>query len=274
MMKTTMTLIAMLVGSALLPACSDTGRDSGEPAAVAARLAQDGSAGVTRYLVITDRVKPEKTSEWLALQKDEVLPALKKAGVRERKIYHTVLGDTTEFVTYLPFPDYGEMDGPDALDRALGKATAADLKERLGNCLLSSYSRLERSQNEFFIDPGDAPALFSSAYRAAPGRSGDYLVFLREHMQPPMQRAVESGFIEGYQVMLTDQGGEVGIYVLNMFYPDFDTLDQGPPAAKMMGAEERAEFFRAGAGLIAPLGQYIYRYEADLSFSFDAGGER
>lgn len=229
-------------------------------------LAQERSAGVTRYLVTTDRVKPEKTSEWLALQKNEVMPALKKAGIGERKVYHTVLGDTTEFVSYLPFPDYGEMDGPDALDRALGKAAAAALKERLNDYLLSSSSRLERSQNEFFIDPGDAPALFSSAYRATPGRSSDYLVFLREHMQSPMQRAVDSGFIEGYQVMLTDQGGEVGIYILNMFYPDFDTLDQGPPAAKMMGAEERAEFFRAGAGLIAPLGQYIYRYDAEISF--------
>lgn len=90
--------------------------------------------------------------------------------------------------------------------------------------------------------------------------------FLREHMQSPMQRAVDSGFIEGYQVMVTDQGGEVGIYVLNMFYPDFNTLDQGPPAAHMMGPEEMAEFFRAGAGLISPLGRFIHKYEAEISY--------
>jgi hypothetical protein len=229
-------------------------------------LAQERPTGVTRYLVTTDHVKPEMITEWRALQTSEVVPALKKAGVTGRKVYHTVLGDTTEFISYLPFPDYGEMDGPDALERALGKAAADRLKERLNDCLLSSSSRLERSQNEFFIDPGDAPALFSSAYRATAGRSGDYMNFLREHMQSPMQRAVDSGFIEGYQVMLSDQGGEVGIFILNMFYPDFDTLDQGPPAAKMMGPEERAEFFRAGAGLIAPLGQFIHQYEAQISY--------
>jgi hypothetical protein len=46
----------------------------------------------------------------------------------------------------------------------------------------------------------------------------------------------------------------------------FATLNQGPPAAKIMGPEEMAEFFRAGAGLIAPLGQTIHRYEAAISF--------
>jgi len=34
----------------------------------------------------------------------------------------------------------------------------------------------------------------------------------------------------------------------------------------MMGPEEMAEFFRAGAGLISPLGKYIHRYVADISF--------
>lgn len=229
-------------------------------------LAQESFSTVTRYLVTIDHVKPNMMAEWLALQRNEVVPALKKAGVKERKVYHTVLGDTTRFTSYTPFPDYGEMDGPDALERALGKAAADKLKQRLNDCLLSSYSRLENSRNEFFIDPGDAPALFSSAYRATAGRSADYMNFLREHMQSPMQRAVDSGFIKGYQVMLTDQGGEVGIYILNMFYPDFDTLDQGPPAAHMMGQEERAAFFRDGAGLISPLGQFILRYQAQISY--------
>ena len=229
-------------------------------------LAQEAPTGLTRYLVATDNVKPELVTVWQDLQRNEVVPALKKAGVNERKVYRTVLGNTTEFISYLPFPDYGEMDGPDALERALGKAAADNLKARLNACLLSTNSRLENSRNEFFIDPTDAPALFSSAYRAAAGRSADYMNFLRNHMQSPMQRAVDSGFIEGYQAMITDQGGEVGIYILNMFYPDFDTLDQGPPAAHMMGPEELAEFFRAGVGLISPLGQYIHRYVSDISF--------
>lgn len=236
------------------------------PGPAFAAAAEQGNSGVTRYLVTTDHVKPEMMTEWRALQRDEVMPALKAAGVTERKVYHTVLGDTTEFISYLPFPDYGAMDGPDALETALGKTAADNLKERLNDCLLSSASRLENSRDEFFIDPGAAPALFSSSYRATSGRSADYMVFLREHMLSPIQRAVDSGFITGFQVMLTDQGGETGIYILNMFYPDFNTLDQGPPAAKMMGPEELVAFFRAGTGLIAPLGQFIHAYEKDISF--------
>lgn len=95
--------------------------------------------GSTRYLVTTEQVKPEKAQEWLQRQVQEVLPALRKAGVTQRSVYRTVLGDTTEFVSYLPFPDYAEFDGPDALERALGKTEADDLKQRLNACLLTTH---------------------------------------------------------------------------------------------------------------------------------------
>lgn len=224
------------------------------------------TVNVTRYRVTTDHVKPEKMTEWRALQKNEVVPALHKAGVTSRRVYHTIMGDGTEFISYTPFPDYGELDGPDALERALGKKKADKLKQKLDACLLSTSSRLENSQNDFYFDPEDAPVLFSSRYRATSGRSADYMTFLHEHMLSPIKRAVDSGFIKGFQVMRTDQGGEVGLFILNMFYPDFDTLDQGAPAAHMMSREEMADFFRAGAGLITPLGQYIHAYEKDLSY--------
>lgn len=228
--------------------------------------AQNNTPGTTRYLVTTDHLKPEMMTQWRMLQKNEVLPALKKAGVTSRKVYHTVVGDTTAFISYLPFPDYSLFDGPDALEQALGKAAADNLKQRLNDCLFSSSSHLEISQDEFFLDPVDAPVLFSSSYRATAGNSNNYLEFLRAHMQSPIQRAVDTDFIQGFQVMITDQGGEVGIYILNMFYPNFDTLDQGAPAAKMMGPDEMADFFRAGTGLIERLEQFIHSYEKDISF--------
>jgi hypothetical protein len=89
-------------------------------------FAQDRPTGVTRYWVMTDRVKPEMMTEWLTLQKDKVVPALKKAGVTERKVYRTVLGDTTEFISYRPFPDYGEMDGPGRKGGILPRRCRAD----------------------------------------------------------------------------------------------------------------------------------------------------
>lgn len=228
--------------------------------------AQAPQPGVTRYRVVTDWVKPEKVSVWLALQRNEVMPALKKAGVASRKVYREVVGDNFEFVSYLPFPDYGEMDGPDALERALGRREAGILRQRLGDCLLATRSHLENSRDELYFDPGDAPVLFTARYRASPDRSADYLAFLRESMKPPIGKAVDSGFIAGFQVMVTDQGGETGLYVLNMFYPDFDTLDQGPPAAKMMSEEELDAFFAAGTGLVSPLDQYVLEYQPDISF--------
>lgn len=200
---------------------------------------------VTRYRVTVDHVKPGMETVWRELQQTAVVPALRQAGVTQRRVYHTVLGDTTEFVSYTPFPDYAEMDGPAALERALGTAAAAALQQKLNDCLLGSSSHLELSRDEIFDDPGAAPALMSTSYRPASGRGGDYLTFLHEHMWTPIKRALDTDYIEGFQVFVSNQGGEVGIYTLNIHYANFDGLDGPSPAAKMMSPEESTAFFSA-----------------------------
>ena len=48
---------------------------------------------------------------WLELQRNEVVPALKKAGVEDYTTYQTVVGEVTEFVIVRPFA-FAELRQP------------------------------------------------------------------------------------------------------------------------------------------------------------------
>jgi hypothetical protein len=121
-------------------------------------------AGTMPLLVITTRLKPDHLAQWIALQQREVLPALRKAGVREYTVYETVHGDTPEYTSVRPLAGFGEFDAPDALERALGHDAATRLRARLCECVQSGAPFAE-NRREFYLDPRKAVAQYASKYR-------------------------------------------------------------------------------------------------------------
>jgi hypothetical protein len=235
-------------------------------AAAGAQAQGEGGPGVTRLLLTQVRVKPSQSDTWRALQRDQVVPALKKAGVKQYTVYETLVGEQTEFVIVRPLPSFAEFNGEGLLERALGAHAAATLRARLNDCIDSSSSRIENGQDEFFLDPGPAKTLFMSRYRAMPGRARDYMNFVRTEMMPPMRKAQQNGTFAGLTVTTSVQGGEPNIITLNMFYNDFAPLDGPPPVAKTLGPEGTAEFLRKGAGLITQLEQFVLKRVPELSY--------
>ncbi len=201
-----------------------------------------------------------------ALQQNEVVPALKKAGIGQRTVYETLLGEASEYLSVRPLESFAEFDGPDPLDRALGAQRADQLRNELGKCTESVHRSIENRQDEFYLDPGNAPALFASRYRAMPGKSADYMRFIRAEMFPVMQRAKEEGTFSGLAATVSGHGGESGLITLNMYYADFAPLEGPPPIAKTLGPEGTREFLVKGAGLITPLEWIVRRRVAALSF--------
>jgi hypothetical protein len=228
--------------------------------------AQEGGAGSTRTLVTYVRVKPAMIDTWRMLQRDQVVPALKKAGLKQYTVYETLVGDQTEFVIVRPLPSFAEFNGPDLLEKALGARAAATLSSRLRDCIDGSHSRIENSRDEFYLDPGTAGTLFVSRYRAMPGRAGDYMNFVRTEMMPLARRAKQNGTFAGWSVTTSVQGGEPNLITLNMFYNDFAPLDGPPPLAATLGPEGVAEFLRKGAGLINQVEQSVLKRLQDLSY--------
>src|SRR5215469_13826343 len=99
--------------------------------------AQNGAPANTRSLVRITQLKPELASEWLAIQKNEVNPALKKAGIASRTMLETVLGNPYEYVSLTPLGNYSELDVDSPIVKALGKDGAARLQAKTRRCIES-----------------------------------------------------------------------------------------------------------------------------------------
>jgi hypothetical protein len=245
------------------------------PRAVAALLllcaaglasAQEGGPGMTRLLLTEVHVKPEKVDQWLALERTEVVPAMKKAGVKQYVVWQTLIGEASDYVIVRPLPTFAEFNGGGPLETALGADKAAALRAKLRDCEVAVHRSIENSHDEFFLDPGTAQALFVSRYRAMPGKARDYMDFVRAEMYPVMKKAQADKTFAGLTVTTSVQGGEPGIITLNMFYNDFAPLDGPPPIAKTLGPQGTAQFLTKGAGLISQLEQRILKRVPDLSF--------
>ena len=100
-------------------------------------LAQSGPAPAAHSQVVMVHVKADMLNEWMDLQKNEFIPAQKKAGVTTRTTYQTVFGNTNEFLTVTPLNKYAEFDGQSQLEHALGTVGAARLAAKLQECLES-----------------------------------------------------------------------------------------------------------------------------------------
>jgi hypothetical protein len=228
--------------------------------------AQAGGSDITRLLITTYKLKPEMIPAWEALQKAEVVPALKKAGVKTRKVMHTIVGDATEFEVIEPISGFEIFDQPDTLVKALGKRKAADLEARLAQCVESVHRRIENRVNEFFIDPGKAKVQFASKYRPLPGKSFAYTTFYRKYMQPVLLKAKANGTFAGMDYTVSQHGGDWGLITLNMYYDSFAPLDGEPPVAKTLGPEGTRELLAKGQGLIDPIEWIVRERVDDLSF--------
>jgi len=164
-----------------------------------------------------------------------------------------------------PF-SFAELDGPDALERALGAEKSAAVVAKLRACTESVHRSIENRHDDLYLDPGEAQALFVSRYRAMPGKARDYMSFVHTEMYPVMKQAQENGTFSGLEVLTSVQGGEPGIITLNMYYANFAPLDGPPPIAKTLGPQGTAAFLAKGAGLISQLEQRILKRVPELSF--------
>jgi len=233
---------------------------------LSAAVAQEGGGAPTTRLLVTEvRVKPDKITEWLALERNDVVPALKKAGIKRYTVFQTLIGDTNEFLIVRALPTFAEFNGAGPLEDALGDKAAA-LIAKLRNCEESVHRSIENRHDDVSLDPGNAQALFVSRYRAMPGKAGDYMAFVHTEMYPVMVKAKANGTMSGMEVTTSVQGGEPGLITLNMYYSDFTPLDGPPPLAKTMGPQGTAEFLRKGAGLISQVEQRILKRAPELSF--------
>jgi hypothetical protein len=220
----------------------------------------------TRYQVTVVRIKPDMIDEWIDLQKNEVIPAQKKAGVKERTVLQTAIGNAFEYVISTPYPSFAALDAPPANVRALGPEAAARLAAKIRKCVDVQRSYLSNRVDDLAIPPGTAIASRTTVLRPAPGKMQDYLSHIRADVLPAMKKAKADGKIAGYRVATRGVGAQAGEVTTTTFYNTFAQMDAGNPVVQALGAAAAAPITAKGAALATGVQTIIRRRVADLSF--------
>ena len=143
------------------------------------------------FRVTSTHLKAEMVNEWVDLQKNEVVPALKKAGVKTRTVYVTALfGNAGEYNLIQPFEKYAEFDGPSPLVKALDAPGAARLGAKLAKCILSQNSyaitRLADISNVLDTPPN---VIVTVRYRIAQGKMQEFRDLVKSDVLPVYKKA-------------------------------------------------------------------------------------
>ena len=110
-----------------------------------------------RSLVTVVRVKPEMLNEWIGLQKNAVVPLLKRLGVSTRTVYGGgVFGDAFEYTIIQPMNKFADFDSADMRAETLGSVPEARLAEKLRKCLAGSSIFLSTALPDL-SNPGETP---------------------------------------------------------------------------------------------------------------------
>lgn len=236
------------------------------PAGVSLAQQPAAPAATTRDQATVVRVKPDMLNEWLDLQKNEVIPALKKGGVKERTILQTAIGNSFEYTFLTPYPSFAALDAPAVQVQVLGAEAAARLASKVRKCVDAQRTYLINRVDDLGIPPGDAVASRSAVLRPPQGKIQDYLTYLRTDVLPVMKKAKAAGKIAGYRVSIRGVGAAAGEMTTTTYYSKFADMDAGNPVVQMLGAAAAAPITAKGAALASNVQVIIRRRVADLSF--------
>jgi hypothetical protein len=221
----------------------------------------------TRILVTVAHLKPEKVNEWRSLQQNEVIPALKKAGITTRTVLETLFGDRPEFITLRPLTSFAEFDGTGALEKALGAKAAATLGAKIQACEVSTQRYIINRQNEFTVGKIDAPIRVTTTYRINSGQAQTYRQFLRDYVLPLDRRGVQENKVAGFSVAITGNGSpEPGLWIQSTYLPNAAALDAPGLANQLLDEAQRNLLNARAAGMRVTVHNTVRRTVPELSY--------
>lgn len=217
------------------------------------------------------RVKPDMVTEWQDLQKNVVIPALKKAGLKERGIFETaIFGESFEYVILTPITSMSQYDEPmSPLRKALGEDAFRDYQTKVRRCIVSThtYGAMTRPDLSYMGKmasmTGPPKLVVVTSISVAPGRAAAFENLVKTEVLPVMKKAD----VIGYFVSQTMFGGDAWEYTSVVFWDSFAEIGKGSPFERVLGPAGSATLFAKLAGVVAHQERTIARFNPELSFA-------
>ena len=230
-------------------------------------LAQPGrrlDSPSNRSLVTIVDVVPGMTDEWLSLQRNIVIPELKKAGVKTRTVYKSgVFGAAYRYTITQPLNKFADFDSPDMRAAALGLSANPQAAERLRKCVSSTASFLSTALPDL-SNPGESdkpPFVQLVRLRIAPGKLKEYEDVYKRDVLPALKKA--NSYVEVASRRLGTDGGDL---VFETPMTRFADLDAPPPLLRAQEPQELAKLMAKLNDLATVVENTIMIRESDLSF--------
>src|SRR5262249_6673858 len=122
------------------------------------------------------QIKPELVDEWMEFQKKETMPALQKAGVKDRAAFVTSVGPSFEYAFLTPMTNFAARDGENPIQKALGQDGARAYGQKARRFINSqrTYVAVSRTDLTYVPDPNaKLPVAVISDFSIAQGRGAD-----------------------------------------------------------------------------------------------------
>jgi hypothetical protein len=220
-------------------------------------------AAPATFRVTVTQIKADMLEEWLALQKNELVPALKKGGVKARTVYSSGLfGTAGEYVAISPVEKFADFDNPNPQTRALGASAAAALAVKLRKCVASQHSylitRLEDLGNTAATPPN---FIVSTRVRIPIGKMAEFQNIVKTEITPIYKKANANLTVSQRGI-----GGNPGDITISYGINKMAEMDGGSLLVKQLGQDG---FLKLAAKITAlgPVIEQVLRARVnDLSF--------
>jgi hypothetical protein len=223
-----------------------------------------------RIVVTITQLKPDMVTTWEDLQKNEMIPAQKKAGLPWR---HTLgngaSGQSFTRVTIGPLANYAQLDMPGFITRAVSAEANANYNAKLRQTVLSQQQSIATLQVDESIMSNATtmqPLQLVQVFHVAPGKGADFAASLREDYLPAYKKAG----VKDYWVYNTNQGQPGTVLVRPI--ANYAELDK--PALLVQAGLTQDQQTKIGGRRNATLGgateTEVYRFIPELSYGTPA----
>lgn len=236
----------------------------------APRKPKAAAAGAqSEWLSITVvRVKADLLTEYQDFVKNEVIPTLKKGGVKERSAFTTgIFGESFEYVYVTPIENFAQYDGPGPAVKALGEEGARAYGAKARRFVVSSRTFGVQTRPDLSIMPanmaGPPKLAVINSIHTVPGKNVAFETLLKTDILP----AVKKAGVAGYLVSQTVFGGDPNEYTTLALMDTFAEVGKGSPVVRGMGGQAAFNrFVTKATGIISSQERSVSRYVPELSF--------
>jgi len=241
---------------------------AGQAAPKGAATAQGAPADTSKMPLVNVtivQVKPELLTEWQDFQKNETIPMLQKAGVKQRNAASTVIGPAFQYAFLTPVTNFAERDGDSPVVKALGQDGARAYGQKLRRFIASQRTYAVRLRTDLMYQPdpnAQLPLAVVSQYSLVPGHAADFENYITADMMAAHKQLKTGGFTV-YQPLF---GGDGNGFVVVAWMSNFADLDQGPAIRRAFGAARAAAIQQKLAGIVAHVERTVSHFAPELSF--------